>query len=129
MGTTGRSAFSVIGVQGAAIVAAALVMTLWGLPFGVSMALGGFTILLPNAIFAWASTRRRSGGWFLVQGGVKFLLSVVMMAIALRHFSPEPLPFFAGVIVALVAHAIGGFWLQSQTPYQASPVRAKSVEQ
>jgi len=129
MGTTGRSAFLVIGVQGAAIAAAALVMTLWGLPSGVSMALGGFTILLPNAIFAWASTRRRSGGWLLVQGVVKFLLSVVMMAIALRHVSPDPLAFFAGVIVALVAHAIGGFWLQSQTPYQASPVGVKSAEQ
>jgi F0F1-type ATP synthase assembly protein I len=129
MGTTDRSAFLVIGVQGSAIAASALMMTIWGWPSGVSMVMGGFSILLPNAIFAWASTRRRSGGWLLVQGVVKFLLSVVMMAIAFRHFSPEPLAFFAGVIVALVAHAIGGFWLQSQTLYQASPDRAKSAEQ
>lgn len=129
METTGRSAFSVIAVQVSAIAASGLVMMLWGLPSSVSMVLGGVAILLPNAFFAWASTRRRSGGWLLVQGVVKFLLSIILMAIAFRHFSPDPLAFFAGVIVALLAHAIGGFWLQSQTSYQVSPGRAKSAEQ
>lgn len=102
---------------------------LWGLPFSVSMVLGGVAILLPNAFFAWASTRRRSGGWLLAQGVVKFLLSIILMAIEFRRFSPDPLAFFAGVIVALLAHAIGGFWLQSQTSYQVSPGIAKSAEQ
>ena len=129
METTGRSAFSVIAVQVSAIAASSLVMMLWGLPFSVSMVLGGVAILLPNAFFAWASTRRRSGGWLLAQGVVKFLLSIILMAIEFRRFSPDPLAFFAGVIVALLAHAIGGFWLQSQTSYQASPGIAKSAEQ
>lgn len=129
METTDRSAFSVIAVQGLAIAIPALAMMLWGSPSSVPVVLGGITILLPNAFFAWASTRRRSGGWLLVQGVVKFLLSVVLMGIVFRYLTPDPLAFFAGVIVALVAHVIGGFWLQSQTPYQVAPGRSKSVEQ
>lgn len=94
-----------------------------------SLVLGGMAVLLPNAFFGWASTRRKPGGWLLVQGVVKFLLAVVLMATAFRAFNPEPRAFFAGVIVALLAHAIGGFWLQSQTPYQVNHGRAKSGEQ
>lgn len=116
-------------MQGSAIAVSALVMMLWGSPSSVFFVLGGVTILLPNAFFAWASTRRRSGGWLLVQGVVKFLLSVVLMAIVFRYLNPDPLVFFVGVIVALLAHAIGGFWLQSQTRYQVTPGRAKSGEQ
>ena len=127
METTDRSAFSVIAVQGSAIAVAAVAMMFWGSPLSVPMVLGGATILLPNAFFAWASTRRRSGGWLLVQGVVKFLFSVVLMAIVFRHLTPDPLAFFAGVIVAILAHAIGGFWLQSQTPYQVAPGTAKSA--
>lgn len=129
MGMTGKGAFSIIAVQGAAVVVSALGMMLWCLQSSGAMFLGGVAALLPNAFFAWASTRRKPGGWLLVQGVVKFLLSVVLMAIAFKGFSPDPLAFFAGVIVALLAHAIGGFWLQSQAPYQVSPGVAKSGEQ
>lgn len=129
MWTTGRNAFSVIAVQAGAVAVSALVMMFWGSPSSASLVLGGATILLPNAFFAWASTRRKPGGWLLVQGVVKFLLSVVLMAIAFRHLNLGPAAFFAGVSVALLAHAIGGFWLQSQTPYQVPPGGGKSEEQ
>ena len=129
METRGRGAFSVIVVQGSAIAVPALGMMLWGTLSSGSLVLGGLTVLLPNAFFGWASTRRKPGGWLLVQGVVKFLSSVVLMATAFRSFNPDPQAFFAGVIVALAAHAIGGFWLQSQTPCQVSTGRAKSGEQ
>ena len=116
-------------MQAGAIAVSALVAMVWGSPTSVSLVLGGVTILLPNVFFAWASTRRRSGGWLLVQGVVKFLLTVVLMAIAFRYLNLGPLAFFAGVSVALLAHAIGGFWLQNQTPYQVAPGGAKSEEQ
>lgn len=94
------------------MVAVAAVMTLQNPDLGKAAFLGGLTVLVPNAWFAWASTRRRPGGWLLVQGVVKFVFAVVLMAVTLRTFSPEPLGFFGGVIAAVVAHAAGGFWQQ-----------------
>lgn len=87
-------------------------MTLVDPENGLGAALGGFAVVVPNAWFAWASTRRKPGEWLLVQGVVKFALTIALMAMVLKSLSPEPAGFFSGVIVALLAHALGGFWQQ-----------------
>ena len=76
---------------------------------GLAALAGGGSVLLPNAWFAWSSTRRKPGEWLLVQGMVKLMLTAVLMAVVLKSFSPQPAGFFSGVIVALLAHAGAGY--------------------
>lgn len=109
--TAEKSVYSIIGYQGAAVLLVAAGLGLWSSWFGASALAGGIAVLMPNAFFAWASTRRKPGGWLLVQGVVKFLFVIVLMAMAFRTLEPEPVAFFSGVITALVAHGIGSWRL------------------
>jgi F0F1-type ATP synthase assembly protein I len=105
--------FSVVAVQAGLIASLAGVLFVVSLPLCEAALSGGLSVLVPNAWFAWASTRRKPGGWLLVQGVVKFVLAIVLMAVALKSLSPDPLGFFSGVLVALVAHAAASFRWQT----------------
>jgi F0F1-type ATP synthase assembly protein I len=96
--------FSVVAVQAGLIVCLAGGLLAVSPEMGEAALSGGLSIVVPNAWFAWASTRRKPGEWLLMQGVVKFVLAVVLMGAALKSLAPDPLGFFSGVFVALVAH-------------------------
>lgn len=107
---TWNGAYRVVAVQLVALSGSCGILALVDPRTGLGALAGGFAVLVPNAWYAWASTRRKPGGWLLVQGVVKFVLTIALMAMVLKSLSPEPAGFFTGVVVALLAHAVGGFW-------------------
>jgi len=99
----------VIAWQVAVVVALAVVLFIMDIGLGKALLLGGMTIAVPNLVMAWASTRRKPGGWLLAHAVLKFVFATTLMAVALKSFAPDPLGFFGGVVAALVAHVIGSF--------------------
>ncbi len=105
-----EGAYRVVTIQALALTGVTAGLALAGSELGTAALLGGLTILMPNAWFAWASTRRKPGGWLLVQGVVKFVSTIIFMALVLKNLAPGPAGFFSGVIVTLLAHAVGSYW-------------------
>ena len=66
--------------------------------------------------------RKRSAASVLVNGAVKFLLGIVLIAMAMKFFQPSPLGFFTALIAVMVAHALGGALIETQ---KGSPESAR----
>lgn len=72
--------------------------------------------MLPNALFAFGAARRlaldgddarlREARRLVGHGGFKWLLTAVLMALAVSLVALEPLGFFAALTVAVVAQVI-----------------------
>ena len=73
-------------------------------------------IVLPNALFAFGAARRlsldgddarlREARRLLGHGAFKWLLSAVLMAVAVSTIALEPLGFFAALTVAVILQMI-----------------------
>ena len=118
--TAGHNTYSVVLTQWVALAVFAGATALWRPIEAQALLLGGASVALPNTLLAWAATRRKPGGWLLVQGLVKFFMTVVLMAAAMKFFSPSPPGFFGGLAAALIAHAVGGYRLSVATPSTAA---------
>ena len=108
--------FRIVGLQVAAVVAVCLLMLFSGLSQAASALLGGAVIVLPNALFAFGVARRlsldgddarlREARRLVGHGAFKWLLSAVLMAVAVSTVALEPLGFFAALTVAVVMQMI-----------------------
>ena len=108
--------FRIVGLQVAAVVAVCLLMLFSGLPQAASALLGGAVIVLPNALFAFGVARRlsldgddarlREARRLVSHGTFKWVLSAVLMAVAVAVVTLEPLGFFAALTVAVVTQMI-----------------------
>ena len=108
--------FRIVGLQVAAVVAVCLLMLFSGLSQAASALLGGAVIVLPNALFAFGVARRlsldgddarlREARRLVGHGTFKWLLSAVLMALAVSTVALEPLGFFAALTVAVVMQMI-----------------------
>ena len=102
------SAYKVVFLQ----LGVALILTLGFWLFdaaeGRAALMGSLAVGVPNAFFAWVTSRRQSAEGVLVNGVVKFLMGLALIALALKLFQPLPLGFFSGLIGVVLAHAVGG---------------------
>ena len=73
----------------------------------LAAALGGGSVVLPNAWFAFRMHRTRKAGTILGLGILKILLVIACLALALALFEPEPTGFFAALAVALLVQIFG----------------------
>ena len=69
--------------------------------------LGGGSVVLPNAWFAFRMHRTRRAGTILGLGVLKIILVVACLALALALFEPEPLGFFAALSWVLLVQVVG----------------------
>ena len=108
--------YRIVGLQGIAVVAVALPMWLVGAAQAGSAVLGGLAVVLPNAYFALGAVRRtvpdgdaerlREARRLLGRGIGKWALTAVLLIAVFRFVSVEPLGFFGGLTVALLAQAV-----------------------
>ena len=73
----------------------------------LAAALGGGSVVLPNAWFAFRMHRTRRAGTILGLGVLKIILVVACLALALALFEPEPLGFFAALSWVLLVQVVG----------------------
>jgi hypothetical protein len=88
----------------------------FGLIQTVSALAAGVVCVVPGAWYAWRATRERSGARFLLQGVVKFVLTIALMALGIVLLRPAPAGFF-GTFVLL------------QAMYVLVPLKAQKHEQ
>ena len=69
--------------------------------------LGGGSVVLPNAWFAFRMRWTSRAGSILRLGILKILLVIACLALALALFEPEPAGFFAALAVALLVQIFG----------------------
>ena len=113
--TRARGPLRVVGLQAAVAVAVAALALIWGVDEAKSALLGGFVVVLPNAYFAWATTRPlrsahaeqpeavREAGRMLGRWGVKVALTVALLVAAIVVADAASFGFFAGLGAALLA--------------------------
>ncbi len=101
-------AYKVVLLQLAVTMILTLALWLWQAEQGRAALMGGLSMVLPNAFFAWVTTRRQSAEGVLVNGVVKLLIGLALIAFALKAFQPPPLGFFTGLVGVVIAHAVGG---------------------
>ena len=73
----------------------------------LAAALGGGSVVLPNAWFVFRMHRTRRAGTILGLGVLKIILVVACLALALALFEPEPLGFFAALSWVLLVQVVG----------------------
>ena len=71
----------------------------WGLEQTVSALAAGLACVIPGAWYAWRATKERSGARFLLQGVLKFMLTIALMAACIILIRPEPAGFFGTFVL------------------------------
>lgn len=69
--------------------------------------LAGAVVGVPAGYFAWRATVERSAGRLLVQGMMKTLLTLTLMALAFALWKPAPLGFFAAFVLMQAMYVVG----------------------
>ena len=101
-------AYKVILLQLGVTAVLTLAFSIWQIEEGRAALMGGLAVGLPNAFYAWITTKRQSAEGVLVNGVVKFLMGLALIAFALKAFQPPPLGFFSALVGVVLAHAVGG---------------------
>ena len=94
-------------VQAASVFVIVLGFLFVGVDQSLAAILGGGSVVLPNAWFAFRMRWTSRAGLILGLGILKILLVIVCLALALVVFEPEPAGFFAALSVALLVQIIG----------------------
>ena len=103
------AAFKLICLQGiVALVAAVIIFVGWGVDASVSALAGSSVAILPHLVFAlyafryMGASKANQAYTSLKRGnGLKFMLTIVLFALVLKHFPVILLPFFSTYILAL----------------------------
>nr|WP_247664855.1 ATP synthase subunit I [Pseudoalteromonas sp. MMG010] len=92
-----------------ALVAAMIICIGWGVDAGVSAIAGAAVAILPHCVFAayafryMGASRANQAYTSLKRGnGLKFLLTIILFALVLKHFSVILLPFFIIYVLVLL---------------------------
>lgn len=99
--------FRILAVQGVFAAALAIMFLLMGRAQAVSALLAGMVVIAPNVGFAWrvakasaSAGQEMTAARRLIGSMVaKLLLSITLLVVAFAWFRPEPVAFFATMIV------------------------------
>ena len=99
--------YRVVTAQLLATLAVALICGLaWSLEDARAALLGGVAVVVPAGYYAWRASRERSPQKLLVMGVGKFVLTCVLLALAMVLFKPPPAGFLGGLIVAQLMYVL-----------------------
>lgn len=104
------AAYKLICLQGSvALVAAIIVFIGWGVDAGLSALAGGAVAVLPHCVFSiyafrYMGASKVNQAYSSLKRGnaLKFLLTIILFALVLKHFSVILLPFFSIYVLALL---------------------------
>jgi hypothetical protein len=71
----------------------------WGLPQTVAALAAGIACVVPAGLYAWRAMVERSARRFLLQGVLKFALTIVLMAAWIIAIKPAAMGFFGTFIL------------------------------
>ena len=91
----------------ASVIGNELGLLILGTEQSLAAMLGGGSVVLPNAWFAFRMDRTRRAGAILGLGILKIVLVIACLALVLILFEPEPVGFFTALSVALLVQIIG----------------------
>ena len=77
-----------------------------GLNQTVAALAAGTASVIPAALYAWQTTVERSPGRFLLQGVLKFLLTILLVAACIVLIKPAAAGFFGTLILLQVMYAV-----------------------
>ena len=102
-----RAPWRLLIVQGTGVFVGVLGLLFVSGAQSLAAALGGGSVVLPNAWFAFRMHRTRRAGTILGLGVLKIILGEPSLALALAMFEPEPLGFFAALSWVLLVQVVG----------------------
>ena len=79
---------------------------LWGLDQTVAALAAGTASVVPAALYAWRASVERSPGRFLLQGVLKFLLTILLVAACIVLIRPAAAGFFGTLILLQVMYVM-----------------------
>ena len=94
-------------VQAASVFVIVLGFLFVGVDQSLAAILGGGSVVLPNAWFAFRMHRTRRAGTILGLGVLKIILVFACLASALILFEPEPFGFFVALSLVLLVQVVG----------------------
>lgn len=78
----------------------------WGLEQTVSALAAGIASVVPAAFYAWRASVERSATRFLLQGVLKFALTIVLIAVCIILVKPAAAGFFGTLILLQVMYVV-----------------------
>jgi ATP synthase protein I len=105
-------AFRIVAVQGVLATMLTMMFLLLGRAHAVSALVAGIVVIAPNVAFAWRITRLDGGAAdalgsarrLVGSGMAKVLATIGLLVVAFASFRPEPVAFFATMIVVQAAY-------------------------
>ena len=99
--------YRIVTLQACAAMIAAVCLLLLSVEEATAALLAGAVGVIPGGYLAWRAQVERSPGRLLGQGMVKFVLTVVLMAVAFVWFKPPPFGFFATLVLMQIMYIVG----------------------
>lgn len=79
---------------------------LWGLDQSVSALAAGLASVIPAGLYAWRASVERSATRFLLQGVLKFALTLVLVAACIIAIQPAPAGFFGTLVLMQLMYVV-----------------------
>ncbi len=99
--------YRIVSLQLAVTLAAAALFLFWDVSQALAALAGGLVAVAPAALFAWRASVERSARRLLLHGVLKFLLSRVLLALAMILLKPQAAGFFTTFIAVQLMYVIG----------------------
>jgi F0F1-type ATP synthase assembly protein I len=91
-----------------------------GLGQTVSVLAAGMASAIPAGLYAWRASVERSATSFLLQGVVKFALTLVLIAACIIVLKPAAAGFFGTLILMQVMYVAAPLWLDKRLDKQSA---------
>ena len=88
----------------------------WGLNQTVSALAAGMASVIPAGLYAWRASVERSATGFLLQGVLKFALTIVLVAACIILIRPAAAGFFGTLILLQVAYVVAPLLMDRAVP-------------
>ena len=98
--------YRMVVTQGCAVLVTAVALVPVGREEAWSALLAGAVSVTPNALFAWQSERLRSPGRLVAFGVLRFVLTLVLLGMAIALLRPAPLGFFGAFVLGQLAFVL-----------------------